>query len=327
VGGAAGFINPLVNTQFQYQEVGVSIDITPHVHPNHEISMKVSIEVSSVTGKSNIGGIEQPIISQRKIENEVRLREGEVNVLGGLFEESQTKSISGWPGLSKIPFFRYFFSSETVDTVENEVLIVITPRIIRLPEITAANLRSVSAGTEANPQVRRVDETPKTSAPPPQPQPQAASPPVQEPSSALSPEIRPARMRFEPPIINLKAGESITVNVVVEDVKDLFSIPMLLQYNPAVISVEEVRHGGFLSGGTQEIAIVQQIMKEKGQAIVSATRQPNTPGIDGSGTLVGIVIRGIAPGNSKLQIVQINAKDSAQKPIPLVTGEAAIQVQ
>jgi general secretion pathway protein D len=133
-------------------------------------------------------------------------------------------------------------------------------------------------------------------------------------------------LRFEPSVISLKAGEVTTVNVLVEDVKDLFSIPMLLQYNPAVISVEEVRHGGFLSGGTQDVAIVQQILKEKGQAIISATRQPNTPGISGNGTLVGIVIRGVAAGTSKLQIVQVNAKDSTQKPIPLVAGEAAIQV-
>ncbi|MBI3483952.1 MAG: hypothetical protein HY012_02210 [Acidobacteria bacterium] len=262
--GGTGFINPLVNTQFQYQEVGVNIDITPRVHANREISMKVSIEVSAVTGKSNIGGIEQPIISQRKIEHDVRLREGEVNVLGGLVEEAQTKSISGWPGLSKIPFLRYFFSSESVDTVENEVLIVLTPRIIRLPDITAANLRSISAGTEANPQVRRVEEAPKPSTPLPQP-PQAAVPSPRVPAAAPGPETRPARLRFEPPAVNLKPGETMTVNVVVEDVKDLFSIPMLLQY--------------------------------------------------------------LAPGSSKLQVVQVNAKDSAQKPIPLVAGEAVVQVQ
>ncbi|MCL4524751.1 MAG: hypothetical protein M1451_12715, partial [Acidobacteria bacterium] len=61
--------------------------------------------------------------------------------------------------------------------------------------------------------------------------------------------------------------------------------------------------------------------------IISATRQPNTPGIGGTGTLVGVVIRGVAAGSSKLQIVQVNAKDSAQKPIPLVAGESTVQVQ
>src|SRR6059036_2101387 len=133
--------------------------------------------------------------------------------------------------------------------------------------------------------------------------------------------------RFEPRSLSLKAGQTATLGIVVENVNDLFSIPLLLQYNPAVISVEEVQHGGFLCGGTQEIAIVQQVFKEKGQAIISATRQPNTPGVNGSGTLLGIVVKALAPGSSNLSIVQVNAKDSQQKLIPLVTSEATLQVQ
>jgi general secretion pathway protein D len=86
VGVGTTSVNPLVNTQFTYLDVGVNVDITPRVHPNHEVSMKVSIEVSQVTGTSNIGGIDQPVIGSRKIEHDIRLREGEVNILGGLFE-------------------------------------------------------------------------------------------------------------------------------------------------------------------------------------------------------------------------------------------------
>src|SRR6266436_5886649 len=95
VGGTAGtgFVNPLVNTQFQYQDVGVNIDLTPRVHPNHEVSLKVKVEVSSVTGQSTIGGIQQPIISQRKIDHEIRLKEGEASVLGGLITRTDMKSL------------------------------------------------------------------------------------------------------------------------------------------------------------------------------------------------------------------------------------------
>ena len=94
-------MNPLVNTQFQYIDVGVNVDITPRVHPNHEVSLKVSMEVSSVTGQSNIGGIQQPIISQRKIDHEIRLKEGEANILGGLSKRPTPRAMNGWPGLAK----------------------------------------------------------------------------------------------------------------------------------------------------------------------------------------------------------------------------------
>jgi general secretion pathway protein D len=323
--GGAGIVNPLVNTQFQYIDVGVNVDITPRIHPNHEISMKVSVEVSSVTGRVTIGGIEQPIISQRKIDHDVRLQEGEVNILGGLIERTETKSLTGWPGLARIPLLRYFFSGETVDKAENEVLIVLIPHIVRLPTISEANLRSLAAGTDTNVQVRRESEVRAPQQPIPQ-----APPPAPAPPSGAAPgaeAARAARLRFEPQSVTLRPGETTTIGVVVEDVRDLFSIPMLLQYNPAVISVEEVRHGGFLSAGTQEIAIVQRVDKERGQAIISATRQPNTPGVNGSGTLVGIAIRGVAPGTSSLAVLQVNARDSQQKPIPLVSGEASIRVQ
>ncbi|HKU28824.1 MAG TPA: hypothetical protein VJQ54_25355, partial [Candidatus Sulfotelmatobacter sp.] len=85
IGGVG--INPLVNTQFQYLDVGVNIDITPHVHANGDVTLKILMDVSAVTGQQNIGGISQPIIGQRKIEHEIRLKDGEANLLGGIMED------------------------------------------------------------------------------------------------------------------------------------------------------------------------------------------------------------------------------------------------
>ncbi|HKT46962.1 MAG TPA: cohesin domain-containing protein [Candidatus Acidoferrales bacterium] len=330
---ATGFVNPLVNTQFQYQDVGVNIDLTPRVHPNHEISIKATIEVSSVTGQSQIGGIQQPIISQRKTEQDIRLKEGESSILGGLFSRTDTKTLNGWPGLAKIPFLRYLFSQENVDHQEDEILIVLTPRIVRLPEWTKANLQGMLSGSETNIEVKKRGEVAAPAQQPAKPEAPAApagqapgAPPAAQPSTGANAGTQ-AKLRFEPASISLKTGQTTTVGVVVDNVSDLYSIPMLLQYDPNVISIEEVQHGGFLSGGTQEIAIVQQVNKERGQAIISATRQPNTPGVNGSGTLMGIVIKALKPGTSNLSIVQVNAKDSQQRLIPMVTGEATVQVQ
>ena len=354
VGGTAGtgFVNPLVNTQFQYQDVGVNVDLTPRIHPNHEVSMKLSVEVSSVTGQATIGGIQQPIISQRKLEHEIRLKEGEANVLGGLITRTDTKSLNGWPGFARIPFLRYFFSEDVHNSEDDEILIIMTPHIVRMPEWTRANLRPLYTGSESQVQVRREAEV---RLPNSEPRPQGSgtggqqAPGAAVPASPGAPPTVPtalgaattvpgdtnaARIRFEPRSLSLKVGQSQTVGVVVENVNDLFSIPFLLQFNPAVISVEEVQHGGFLSGGTQEIAIVcsgcrsaNRPEKDHGQAIISATRQPNTAGVSGTGTIMGIVIKAVAPGSSNLTIAQVNAKDSQQKPIPLVTGEATVQVQ
>jgi general secretion pathway protein D len=332
-GAAGSVINPLVNTQFQYLDVGVIVDVTPRIHPDFTVSMKLSIEVSSVTGTQSIGGINQPVISTRKIEHDIRLSDGEVSILGGLVENTSTRSANGWPGLSQIPFLKYFTSDNQLQTQDQEVLIVVTPHVVRMPSITAENLRSIASGTDTNAAVRLDTEvmTPPatpvtapgsaaaagTAAVAPAPAPPAAAPAT--PQAA-------ARLGFAPASVSVKPGDTTTVAITVQNAQDLFSVPLLLQYDPAVISVEDVRQGDFLSGGTQPIAIVQRVDKERGQAIVSATRMPNTPGVSGSGTLFGVVVRGVAPGNSQLSILQVNARDSQQRPVQFVTGEASVRV-
>ncbi len=331
-GTGAGVVNPLVNTQFQYLDVGVNVDVTPRIHPDHEISMKVNVVVSSQTGSTNIGGINQPIISQRSIEHDIRLKDGEVNVLGGLIEQTDTNTVTGIPGLAKLPGLGYLFGGNTVDHEKDEILIVLIPHIVRLPSISAENLRSIASGTDTNAEVRLEDAVLLPEAP--KPQAMAAPQAAPAPAAAVAPAAatpaaaaQNATLRFEPGTAALKPGETTTIGVSVQNVQDLYSIPMLVQFNPAVISIEDVRQGGFLSGGTQEVAIVERVDKERGQAIISATRMPNTPGVSGSGTLVGIVVKGLAPGNSQLSIVQVNAKDSQQRPIQVVTGEATVRVQ
>ena len=355
--------------------------------------MKVAIEVSQVTGTATIGGIQQPIIGQRKIEHDIRLREGEVNILGGLFEKNDSKTINGWPGLAQIPFIKYLTADNKTDHVENEVLIVLIPRIVRLPDWTRANLKPISSGVEQNITTKRASDIRIPTMAPPTPAPVQQNPaqpvPGQQPPTAVVPvpgapspggpgarsdevhrhragrpdaragraprrrnrprraarrtvrgpaarrrlgglpvqHLGSPRLRFDPQTLNLAPGQTATLGISIDNVNDLYSVPMILQYDPAVISVEEVQQGGFLSSGNQEIAIVQRVDKEHGQAMIAATRQPNTPGVSGSGTLLGVVVKALAPGTTNISIVQVNAKDSQQKPLALLTGEASIQVK
>jgi general secretion pathway protein D len=145
VGG--GGYNPLVNTQFQYLDVGVNIDITPHIHSNHEVTLKMVLEISSVTGTANLGGISQPIIGQRRIEHEMRLEDGDINLVGGILEDSETQSLSGYPWLTKIPILKYLFGQETKDHRQDEIVFAITPHIVRSQEVTHENEELIDVGT------------------------------------------------------------------------------------------------------------------------------------------------------------------------------------
>jgi general secretion pathway protein D len=159
--GAGGVsINPLINTQFQYLDVGVNIDITPHIHSEHEVTLKMSLEVSSVTGTQNIGGISQPTIGQRRIEHESRLEDGEVNLVGGILEDTETQSLSGYPWLAKIPILKYLFAQENKQRTENEIVFAITPHIVRAEEVTDEDLRLVDVGTSSTIGLRFKESTP-----------------------------------------------------------------------------------------------------------------------------------------------------------------------
>lgn len=137
----------LVNTQFNYIDVGVNLDITPLVLNVDDVMLKMSIDISAVDSYQNIGGINEPVIGQRKIEHEVQLKNGEVSLIGGLLEEDEIRNLSGYPGLSKIPFLRYLFSENKKELKDNELVFVVIPHVVRIREIDKANTRTIDVGT------------------------------------------------------------------------------------------------------------------------------------------------------------------------------------
>ena len=134
--GTSSSSNPaaLANTQFQYQDVGVNLDLTPHLLLSGDVAIHAAIEISSIGSPVTIAGVSEPTFGQRKIEQDIRLKEDEVNLLGGLIQSTETKSVNGIPGLGQLPLLRYLFSTEHIERDETEVLVMLTPRVIRLPE-------------------------------------------------------------------------------------------------------------------------------------------------------------------------------------------------
>src|SRR5262249_39106360 len=136
----------LVNTQFTFIDVGVNVEILPQVHDNNEVSLHVDLDVSQVKDRVNIGGIEQPEISQNKSTADVRLREGEVNLIGGIIQQTNSRAITGIPGLGQIPILGRLFSGENTEKDKSELVIALIPHIVRGPDVTESNLRGVAAG-------------------------------------------------------------------------------------------------------------------------------------------------------------------------------------
>jgi len=345
--GAGSSLSSLVNTQFTYIDVGVNIEAQPRVHPDGDVSMKLVVEVSSVANYNTIGGVQEPVISQRKIEHEVRLKDGEVNILGGLIERTDTDDLNGIPGAAGVPGLKYLFSQGSKEGIDDEVLIVLTPHILRFPSITAENLRRLAAGTDSNVRVYRQASSDASSNDAPgrnsggnPDAPRSALPsgsqPAEQPVTfsagySVGPVAvgasAPAQLRFNPGRLTLKSGDSEILGISIEGANDLFSIPLLLKYDPVVIQIVEVRDGGFLSGGTQAVAIVQRTDAQKGEVMISCTREPHTSGVNGSGTILGLVVKAVGAGDTRIRIVEARPQDSQQRSIPVTSGEVVIEVR
>ena len=147
--GTAGGIVPI--TSFQYQDVGIKIEIEPRVHHNQEVTLKLKIEVSNLNGNvSGSNGESQPIIGTRMIDSVIRLQDGETNFLAGLIRTDESKTDRGIPGLSEIPLLGRLFSNKRNEGSRTDVILTLTPHIVRNAEITAEDLAPIWVGTEQN---------------------------------------------------------------------------------------------------------------------------------------------------------------------------------
>jgi general secretion pathway protein D len=147
VGGTVGV--PI--TSFTYQNVGINIDLEPRVHHNREITLKGKVEISALAGSVSAGGgLTQPIIGTREIETTIRLRDNETNILAGLLRETERKSMSGVAGLSDIPVLKRLFGSTETQLETTDIVLMMTPHIIRIPDISDEDLQPLWVGTDSN---------------------------------------------------------------------------------------------------------------------------------------------------------------------------------
>jgi general secretion pathway protein D len=342
IGGVG--INPLVNTQFQYLDVGVNVEITPKIHGSDEVSLHVDMDISEVDTYANLGGIQQPVVGQRKVTFDVRMKEGAVNVLGGLMQANQSESSSGVPGLSDIPLLGHLFKSKVTDQSLNELIFVLVPHIVRAQELTAENLRGVASGSDTvvklNYAARHPVEpaaAPVAIAPPATTTPTATAPATAPPATA-SPATAPlataapppgaARLSFTPLIVEGQLGAAISVPLIIENAEDLFTAPLKVKFDPKVIRLNDVVAGPLLtSDGKQILPASKNILNDTGEASVTLSRAPSMGGVSGSGTLVTFVFQAVAKGSTAVSITELTLRDSKLQTIAAAPPKVTVTVK
>jgi general secretion pathway protein D len=352
VGTAVGSVG--VNTQFTYTDVGVKLEITPRVHPDGQITLKTSMEVSNVSSSSTIGGITQPVISTRKVEHTIRLMDGETNLLGGILEIQDNTSTSGTPFLGQIPILKYLFSSTNHEHITNELVFIMVPHIVRSQELNDLNRRTFDVGTGSGIDLRMASKPAVTAAPaastgapqqpagaapvtparqpanPAQPQQQPAQqqPPQQQGTPAVQQNLKPGQvgLRIEPGALQQQQGGTFSLEIVLSHGQDIASVPIQISYDQRVLQFVSVTNGDFLAKDGQNVVLVHRDDASAGKLQVTAQRPPGVQGVSGDGTVFNLTFTAKAKGTGTISIAVPGARNSQNQPQDVLGSQTTITV-
>jgi general secretion pathway protein D len=355
-GVSTGVASIGVQTQFTYIDVGVNIDLTPTVHYDRQVTLKLKIEVTSQANTVTISGVQEPIIGQRTTDQTIQLMDGEPSMLAGIITKSDSLNINGTPGLGELPLLKYFFTSRAKDAQKDEIVFLLIPHIVRESVLTRMNTRAIDTGTgqsfelrhdasladasaePANPARPRPTGTPTTAAnaasamvqhlsqqaqpvAPPTADQSAAQPAAQTPGAGP-----PVTFTVLPPSSNQALGSTFQVAVMLGNGRDIFSVPLQIKFNPAVLQLVNVDAGEFLSRDGQVTSISHRD-DGAGLVAIATERPPNAAGVNGQGSLCTLTFKAIAAGDSDLTLVKVGAHNSAQANLPAVGSQAVVHVK
>ncbi|MBY0506995.1 MAG: hypothetical protein K2X03_23970 [Bryobacteraceae bacterium] len=363
--GAIG-VSPLVSTQFQFADVGVNIDLTPKIHGGEEVSMHIEIEVSNIRDNIDVGGLKQPVIGTRRVNEDVRVKQGEVTLLGGLTTLNNSRTIVGIPGLGNIPGLKWLTSTEGREDNRSELLIALVPRIVRSADITDVNMKGISAG---NDQVVKVSFAPKPvkeekPAPAPAPAPPAAPagtptqpqlPPALTPPGATSPGAPPipglgtplpgappGTPSATPPPPAIQPGQPGGLALL------YLTTPVMTAKTGEMVSVTVQMTGALdLASAPMKVRYDQKLLKlmevSKGGLLgsneqvnftrdlaagsIKQNRLPGSGGVNGSGALVTFTFMALGKGTASIALDEIQLENSRREAIPTVKPELSLSIQ
>jgi general secretion pathway protein D len=292
IGGLS--VNGLVNTQFQYIDVGVNIDITPHVHPDGDVTLKISLDVSSVINQQPIGGITEPVIGQRKVEHEIRLKDGEVSLLGGMLQLQDMEAFSGIPGLAQIPVLKYLFGQKNTDVMENEIVFAVIPHIVRRIDLNEFNVRTIDVGTANSVHLRHAPETVTSQ----------SGKATEAVPAAKAPGETDVALELDPSAISVAEGGTFTVDVRLSGAQNVHSVPLTVAYDQQGLQLLNVSNGNFLSQGEQVVALVHREDTVHSAVEITASRPSDAAGVSGQGVITTLTFQAKAAGRFPVRITR-----------------------
>lgn len=313
VTGQAGFVSDNIN----YLDVGLKLDVEPTIYSDDEVAIKVALEVSSLgTATKTASGALAYQIGTRNASTLLRLRDGETQLLAGLISKDERSSAARLPGAGDLPVLGRLFSSNADNQQRTELVLAITPRVLRNMRRLQASEAEVWVGTEAAPRLRSsrpvaLRPLPAVGAPP------ATALQANDPVPTVpAPLVVPAASDHAVPVPKvvttwrgperIKMGEAFEVTVQVQSQAEVRGLPVELLFDPQMLALLEVLEGDFLNRDGTKTSMAMGGDARLGQRQIGLLRMPAS-GVTGEGALLRFRLRALRPGITDLRLREVRA--------------------
>ncbi|HSI48014.1 MAG TPA: secretin and TonB N-terminal domain-containing protein [Ideonella sp.] len=305
--GVGGFVSDSVS----YLDVGLKLDVEPTVYPDDEVAIRIGLEVSSVSRevKTNNGTLAYQI-GTRNASTMLRLRDGETQLLAGLINNEDRSSASRIPGLGDLPIAGRLFSNQSDDWQRTELVLAVTPHIIRNLQRPDASQAELWVGTESVTRLRSVGGRPgvadtmsdSTTVSPPV----AGGPSSAARISGVAEQVAQSRatLRIRGPAV-VKQGEEFEIELMLDTPVPLRGLPIELAFVPGQLSISNVQEGEFFGQGGVLTSFTHKVDDAKGSISVGVLRQPLS-GQKGNGVIAKLKVRALGKGAVDLNAIRFD---------------------
>ena len=331
-----------LNVNVQYVDVGVKVNAEPTIQLNNEITIKLSLEVSNILSKENIGGKDSlttvVTIGTRNVDTVLNLKDGETSIIGGLLEDSINKSKQKIWLIGDIPIIGPLLSSNNDSKTKGELILAITPRIVRALMVPDSDVSSFWSGREDEPSATNpysiftpepdFEKIDTSLSPPKEPAASPSSPAGRSPvpPPVVLPVIERGSMSLQAPS-SVTVGQQFTVEVKADGVKELYSAPFNLIYDPLFAEFVSATEGGYLKQDGKPTTFSAVNDPAGGKVAIALHRNGEVGGVTGNGVLLTATFRAKNAGPLNLGFSGVNFTDVAGKSLPMVPYNVLVDVK
>lgn len=336
-----------VTSTFEYKDVGIKLTIDPNVHLSNTVTLKMALEISSLGDAIDFGnGQKQYKFGTRNVDTTINLRDGETVIIGGLIKDEERKSSNKIPLLGDIPVLGKLFSRSDDGTIKTDILMSITPNIVRQLELPDKENQSFWSGTEDAYDVKPMFTTigAKSSKTVEKPldktavldtlakrEPMVQSKPtdtrtgVAEASSAVA--VSAAALELKPVDATVPVGQETRLDVSLRGVKDLYGSILTISYDPKIVDFKSATEGGFLRKDNQQTSFLFSNNLKAGTVDIYITRIGDVGGVEGVGTLCSVVFQAKSAGTSQVLFKSVKLGNFNREQLKVDVKSAKITVK